>query len=296
MRSLITALFALLPTLLTFSWTSLASTVGVGGSNATNSDLLGEVTTKRMVGYIENWEANPSKSVLSHYTHINIAFIESSNTNCGLSAPSKSTIDLIHSAGAKAIGSVGGASMNKFWKYCSVDKMTSELVAMVNKYGLDGIDIDYEVDPPSASFVVDLHNSLRSQLGSSKLLTHAPENNMMVSGGSYWKILAQCKGVDFISVQYYNDNPNPAHDSAGSIAHYKDIVKNLYGGDASKVVFGFCITDCGGDNMNASKAAGFTKQLVAAMGNSAIGGVMNWAINQGDNDGSWSNAVKPAMA
>jgi chitinase len=279
------------------------SVTGNGNTSSDIGDMGGvstgasrNVTTNRMVGYVENWEANPSKSVLSHYTHINIAFIEASNKNCSLSAPSASTVKLIHSAGVKAIGSVGGASMNRYWKYCTVEKLVSDLVAMVNEYDLDGIDIDYEVDPPSSSFVVDLHNNLRTQLPSGTLLTHAPENNMMVSGGAYWNILAQCKDTDFISVQYYNDDPNPAHDASGSIAHYQDVVNNLYGGDASKVVFGFCITDCSSDNMAAAEAAAFTAQLVAAMGSSnVIGGVMNWAVNQGDADGSWSTAVKEAM-
>jgi len=246
------------------------------------------------VGYFEDWSANPSPAVLRNYTHVNFAFVETSSNACQLSVPTASKIDLVKQAGAKALGSLGGASMNKFWAHCTVDSLVSQIVSIVNRVGLDGVDIDYEVDPPNQTFVIDLNNRLRAALPG-KLLTHAPENNLMVSGGPYWNILTKCQGVDFISVQYYNDHPDPISNPSGSISHYEAIVKDIYGGDATKVVFGYCITDCPRYNMGAAAAAAFTKQLVNAVGPN-FGGVMNWAINQGDQDGSWSRAVRVAMA
>jgi chitinase len=247
-----------------------------------------------MVGYLEDWVKVPSSSVLSHYSHVMYAFVESTSSSCTLTTPTKSYISAAHSAGAKVLASVGGASMDKYWKNCNVDNLVNQLVSMVNEYGFDGIDIDYEVDPPNESFVVSLNNKLRDKLPSGKLLTHAPENNMMVKGGSYWNILKQCKGVDFIAVQYYNDEPAPTSSESKTLSHYDAIVNELFGGDATKVVFGYCISDCGSYNMKADKASAFTKKIYSKYG-SSFGGAMNWAINQGDNDGSWSSAVKSAM-
>jgi chitinase len=252
-------------------------------------------TPKKIVGYFEDWSANPSAAVLRNYTHVNFAFVETSSTSCQLSVPAAAKVDLVKQAGAKIVGSLGGASMNKFWIHCTVDNLVTQLVSIVSRLGLDGVDIDYEVDPPNQTFVVELNNRLRTALPAGKLLTHAPENNMMVSGGAYWNILQKCNGVDYISVQYYNDHPDPISNPSGSISHYEAIVKNLYAGDATKVVFGYCITDCPRYNMGAAAAAAFTKQLVTTVG-ANFGGVMNWAINQGDADGSWSRAVRTAMA
>lgn len=251
-------------------------------------------TAKRMVGYLEDWESTPSKSVLSHYSHVMYAFVETSSSSCTLSQPSKSAVDKVHEAGAKILASVGGASMDNYWHYCSVDSLVSQLVSIVNKYGFDGVDIDYEVDPPNQSFVVNLNNKLRDSLPSGKLLTHAPENNMMVKGGSYWNILKQCKGVDFVAIQYYNDEPAPVTSESKTLSHYDAVVQEIFSGDAKKVVFGYCITDCDNYNMDGNKAASFTKKLVSKYG-SSFGGVMNWAINQGDSNGSWSSAVLGVM-
>jgi len=181
--------------------------------------------------------------------------------------------------------------MNDYWHYCNLDTLVTDLVDIANKYNLDGIDIDYEIDPPNEQFVIGLSNGLRKNLPSGKLVTHVPMNNLVDSGSSYWKILQQCEGVDFISVQYYNDNPNPLTNPTSAVNHYKTIVSDLYKGDASKVVFGLCITDCNGYNMDASHASSITKSLVSAFP-SNFGGVMNWAENEGDIDGRWSAAVK----
>jgi len=247
-------------------------------------------TPFKLVGYWEDWGPTPNAHALQNYTHINYAFLEASDSSCTLSPPDRSKIQLFHNAGLKVLGSVGGESMNSHWKSCEMNSLIKKLVDMVNQYDLDGIDIDYEIDPPNAQYVIGLSNGLRNSLPAGKLLTHVPENNLMDKGASYWNILQQCNGVDFISVQYYNDNPNPVTDPSGAIAHYKAIVSDIYKGDATKVVFGMCISECSRWNMNVASAATITKSLVAAFPTS-FGGVMNWAENQGDIDGRWSAAV-----
>jgi len=251
--------------------------------------LVSSSTPFKLVGYWENWGPTPKAEAIKNYTHIMYAFLETDSNNCNISPPSSSVVKFFKDNGKKVLGSVGGWSMNDFWKYCPVNTLVSTLVKMVNQYDLDGIDIDYEIDPPDANYVISLSNGLRSQLPG-KLITHVPMNNLVDNGASYWKILSQCNGVDFISVQYYNDNPDPVTNPTSAINHYKTLVNGLYNGDATKVVFGLCISDCNSFNMNAQGAASITKELVQAFP-TTFGGIMNWAENQGDINGDWSAAL-----
>jgi len=217
-----------------------------------------------------------------------LSFIEADNSNCQVSSFSSSTVSHFKSAGLKVLGSVGGASMNKYWKDCTVANLVPQLVSIVNSAGLDGIDIDYEVDPPDQAFVVNLTKQLRTSLPAGKLLTHVPENNLMDQNAAYWNIMLQIKDqVDFISIQYYNDSPNPLTDPNGAMTHYDNVVKGIFGGDASKVVFGVCITECSSWNMNSSNTANMAKNLLAKYPTN-FGGIQNWAENAGDISGSWS--------
>jgi len=256
--------------------------------------LVSASTPFKMVGYWVDWGSTPTARALQNYTHINYAFLETESSSCNINNPDRSKIQMFHNAGLKVLGSVGGESMNNYWKSCDMNSLVKKLVDIVNNYDLDGIDIDYEVDPPNAQYVIGLSNGLRSSLPAGKLITHVPENNLMDKGASYWNILQKCNGVDFISIQYYNDNPDPVTNPSGAIAHYKAVVNEIYQGDATKVVFGLCISDCSRWNMKASAAAAITKSLVAEFPNN-FGGIMNWAENEGDIDGSWSAAVKAAF-
>jgi hypothetical protein len=110
---------------------------------------------------------------------------------------------------------------------------------------------------------------------------------------AYWRVLQRCEGVDFVSVQYYNNPPNPVLDPAGAIAHYQHIIDGLFSGDSSKVVFGLCINECQEYNADATTAAKLGESLLELY--PSFGGIMNWAINAGDSDGYWSSAVSAAL-
>jgi len=242
---------------------------------------------KRIVGYWEDWGPMPTAAAIANYSHIALSFIESEKHDCSVSSFDQTTVNFFKNAGKKVLGSVGGWSMNKGWPYCTVDILVPQIVKIVNDLGLDGIDIDYEMDPPDQDFVVNLTKTLRSQLPG-KLLTHVPENNQMDQGAAYWNITLKIKDdVDFIMIQYYNDAPNPVTDPASAETHYSNIVKGIFGGDASKVLFGFCITECTKWNMDGAGAASIAKTLLAQYPTS-FGGIQNWAENAGDITGSWS--------
>lgn len=262
-------------------------------------------TALRMVGYLEAWAPMPPIATLKHYSHVMYAFISATDNTCRLHPPNQTTVDYLHSAGVLVLGSLGGAAMGQqgggFWAGCTVDTLVTQLTVMVQTYKLDGIDIDYEVTPPIVAFVSGLHNGLRSALPKGALLTHTPENFLMGKSQPYWNILQNCTGIDFISVQYYNNDPAPSSDPQGATDHYKYIINFLFGGNPTKVVFGFCITACPGypsypnsTNMDGPTTAAFVQKYLAVYG-SYFGGVMNYAINQGDVDGVWSSTVLAAF-
>jgi hypothetical protein len=263
----------------------------ISGNVAFNTSA---VLPLKMIGYLEDWVSTPPSSVISQYTHVIYSFIETSSSSCELSGPSAATVQKLQAMGVKVMASLGGASMNKYWKYCSVNSLVSQTLKIVQNTNLDGIDIDYEIEPANVTFLVALSNGIRAGLASSKLLSHAPQSPDMEKGQSYWRALQECNGVDFINIQYYNNDPNPITDPSGCISHYKTVVSGLFAGDSTKVAFGFCIKECGKQNSNAQFAASFTKQIKSAIG-STFGGVFNWAINSGDSDGAWSKAVDQAL-
>lgn len=263
------------------------------GLTASNN-LTSNGTPLKMIGYLEDWNDTPSDSVLRQYTHVIYSFIETEDRSCQLSGPSQSDVQKLQAAGVKVMASLGGASMNDFWKYCSINSLISQTLKFVQDTGLDGIDIDYEIEPANSTFLIALSNGIRTGMPSSKLLSHAPQSPDMLQGQPYWKALQSCNGVDFINIQYYNNDPNPIDDPSGCISHYKSVVSGLFSGDSTRVAFGFCITECDRQNSNGAFAAAFTQKIKAAIGDS-FGGVFNWAINSGDSDGSWSKAVDQAL-
>lgn len=102
--------------------------------------------------------------------------------------------------------------------------------------------------------------------------------------------------------QYYNGATRPAIDGidssgSGSIAaldHYRNLVDRIFGGDATKVVFGFCISDCSGtgSNANANQAAKVMDDLNDFF--PCNGGAFFW-VSHHDISGSWSSVVNKVV-
>merc|ERR1711862_989909 len=51
--------------------------------------------------------------------------------------------------------------------------------------------------------------------------------------------------------------------SISALSHYQNLVDDMFGGDYTKVIFGFCISDCSGtgSNANAMQASDVMKSL-----------------------------------
>lgn len=246
-----------------------------------------------MIAYVANWLACPTDSQLAQYSHVVIAFAVTytynpakniCDTSCKIGTPpvcttkdATSFVQEMHSAGKKVILSFGGAGMggswagdnNDCWEYCfgKETHVVNQLVSLVQTYDYDGIDIDYEYhyDTTAQQDFLTQVTSLRNALPG-RIVTHAPMDSDLLPGSAYFSILQNTAwALDFLMPQYYNGVTRPAIDGiqnsgSGAIAaldHYQDLVDGIFGGDAAKVVFGFCVSDCSGtgSNVNANQAA-----------------------------------------
>jgi hypothetical protein len=68
----------------------------------------------------------------------------------------------------------------------------------------------------------------------------------------------------------------------------------LFGGDATRIVFGFCISDCGGTGSNANAAQAAAVMTEVGDSYNCNGGAFFWVAQQ-DFGGSWSSTVNRAM-
>jgi chitinase len=252
-----------------------------------------DAESRRLAMYWENWADYPKTD--ANYTHVIIAFWTSYNNNCQIGGIDASNVQKFKNDGKKVIGSFGGWDENKWWTYCTAQNTANQLVALAKQLGLNGVDIDYEESPVNTQYLIDLTTYLNQSLPAGSVITHAPMQVWLDNSTSpYWPVIQKVGSmIAWLNVQYYNNPPNPVTDPTTAITHYKNIVTGLFNGDATKVVFGFCIDECNRYNANASTAQSVTQQLVSAFPTN-FGGVMAWACNS--DDGSWSAAVHSALA
>lgn len=228
-------------------------------------------------------------------------------------------VDQWRAMGKKVILSFGGAGMggswagdnNDCWEYCygKQQHVIDQLNTIVRAQNFDGVDIDYEYfynTQEAQDFLHDVTVGLKMTLPAGQnIVTHAPMEPDVNQGTAYYNILKNnANYLDFLMVQWYNGYTRPAIDglsytSDGSrpnaLPQYNVLVNDMFGGDATKVIFGFCISDCSGTGSNASgqQAASVMTQLHST--HSCNGGAFFWVVNH-DTNGAWSNEVNGAIS
>jgi len=232
--------------------------------------------------------------------------------SCNIAAPpicnNEPRPDLIekwHSMGKKVILSFGGATMggswlaapNGCWEYCfgKEEQVVSQLTGIVNDMNLDGVDIDYEYyyennqgnsgfskGAEAQKFLKDVTQGLRAQLPDKELL-HVPMQPDVWGPShpngptAYYNLLAEiAPALDYVMPQYYNGDIYPYYNMPEALGHYNDVIE-LFDGDTSKVVFGFCISDCPGFNLNGYQAATIMQELSEAY--PCNGGAFFWVAS-----------------
>jgi hypothetical protein len=119
-------------------------------------------------------------------------------------------------------------------------------------------------------------------------------------GTAYYDVLMQVKdSLDFLMPQYYNGIVRPHADgltgtgqgSISALDHATDVANDMFDGDMTRVVFGFCITDCSGSTTGAQAASVMTE---LGTYHSCNGGAFFW-LAEDDIGGNWSQEVRSVI-
>lgn len=281
----------------------------------------------RLIAYVGNWQACPTDAQIEQYTHIVIAFAVSytwspgknvCSETCEIEDPpiceNQAQPELLakwKQAGKKIILSFGGAGMggswdgnNDCWEYCfgRETQVINTLTDIVKRMDLDGVDIDYEYfheDNPSYNFykgqqaqkfLKEVTTGLRQTLPYGSELTHAPMEPDVVPGRGYYEVLKEvANDLDFLMPQYYNGYIRPYDDFEPALDHFTMLTNDLFGGDSTKIVFGFCISDCPGFNLNGSQSASVISKV--NQNYPCNGGAFFWVASH-DVNAYWSTQVR----
>jgi chitinase len=169
----------------------------------------------KTVGYMPSWAGSPADIQYSKLTHINYAFIRPTTTG-GLTAvdqPSKlqDIVSRAHAAGVKVGIAIGGWSdlNNQDFESTAANatyrnNFVNNVVNLINQYGLDGVDIDWEY--PTGGNNPANFNTLMGQLSTAmhsrgKFLTAA----VAASGSNADGVQAGVfSSVDFLNLMAYD--------------------------------------------------------------------------------------------
>jgi chitinase len=268
-----------------------------------------------MVAFVENWKTCPTDDEIKGYTKVIVSFAVSYVWNavknqcdktCKINShlplcTGASTVASWKAAGVSVLVSFGGAGMggswdtkDDCWEYCfgKVDYVVDQLETIVNSNDFDGVDIDYEYHhtEKSSTFLEDLTTKLKARLGN-KIVSHAPMEPDIAKDAPYYKVLKKvAASVDYVLPQYYNGHLRPANGMTKTLAHMHNLVDDIFSGDASKVIFGFCISDCAatGSNVNSAQAVAVMKEVNQEFPDN--GGAYIWAASRNPKL-TWSGPV-----
>jgi GH18 family chitinase len=177
----------------------------------------------KQIGYMPSWAGSVSSVQYQYLTHINYAFAlpNSNGTLKPIENTSKlsSLVSTAHSRGVKVMLSIGGwnggnDSAFETFAASSTGRTTfvNACVNVLNQYGLDGIDIDWEYPDPgtSATNYQNLMNQLCSAMRSrGKLCTAAVVAQGTTGGGVSMTAVGY---MDYIQIMAYDAN-NGNHSS-----------------------------------------------------------------------------------
>lgn len=193
-----------------------------------------ELTDFKVVGYYPSWEPDKLNAVnFGVLTHVCYAFaIPTADGGLRDLENPDTAAELIRSAhenGAKVLLSVGGWSYNDtplegvFMEATSdsekVLKFTGNIISMCDKYGFDGVDMDWEhprADGASAKQYEELMLALSENLhAEGKLLTAAVLSGATADGNVYYDAAAHTNAVlnavDFINIMAYDGGDGERH-------------------------------------------------------------------------------------
>ncbi|SHE75132.1 glycosyl hydrolase family 18 protein [Pedobacter caeni] len=184
--------------------------------NSKRSDVhAADAANFKVIGYVPSWAGEVSQIQFSKLTHINYAFILPTNSGGfqALENPSKlqALVSAAHASNVKVLVSVGGwndGNDSAFEAFAANSggrtTFTNNVVNLVNQYGLDGIDIDWEYPDNGSS--ANNYSLLMQQLSTAmhnmgKLLTAAV---VSYNGASIQNNVFGY--VDFLNIMAYDES------------------------------------------------------------------------------------------
>jgi len=225
----------------------------VAGTTAANKN-----NEKLVVAYVTSWtNVMPDPFAM---THINYAFGSVNETFDGVTVSNLDRLCTIvalkkQNVKLKVLLSIGGWGSGRFSEMAATEKYRTAFVAsclhVVDKYKLDGIDIDWEYPTQGGAGIScspdDTHNfsllmhDLRKALGKRRLLTCAT-----VASGEYIDFKTCIRYLDYVNVMAYDMANPPKHHSAlypsdisGDMTSSQSVDAHLANGvPADKIVLG----------------------------------------------------------
>ena len=192
---------------------------GCKQASSTASEVATDSTSQIVVAYVTGWSScvpDPSQM-----THINYAFGKVAPSFDSVTVQNPARLDSIVALrqinpDLKIMLSAGGWGAGNFSEMAADSalraKFAEDCLAKVERYGLDGIDIDWEYPTSSSSGISSspddtenftlLMKQLRETLGSDRLLTLAT-----IWSGKYIDFPAIMPYVDFVNIMSYDMSP-----------------------------------------------------------------------------------------
>lgn len=122
-------------------------------------------------------------------------------------------LPLVKRGGVKVMGMLGGAAQGSFQRFDGdqeqFERFYSPLLAMIRRYGLDGLDLDVEEDM-SLQGIIRLIDRLKTDLGDEFIITLAPVAAALLgignlSGFDYRELeQARAAKISWYNAQFYN--------------------------------------------------------------------------------------------
>ncbi|CDZ97380.1 Polyadenylation factor I complex, subunit, Yth1 (CPSF subunit) [Phaffia rhodozyma] len=220
----------------TASGTATTSGASVASSTASSSSGTSSSSASRWVVYSDYpvMSQPPSSAELGDITHFILAFwlvSEGAYDNAAawvsMSDSDRAALKADYAANGKylmvsAFGSTDTPTTSGY----DPTQTAQKLAAFVEKYDLDGVDIDYEDFPAFTSgtampWLITFQQALRAALPSPYLISHAPVAPWFTSAstyadGGYRGVYSSAgSGIDFFNVQFYNQGSSEYTDCQG---------------------------------------------------------------------------------
>lgn len=219
------------------------------GSTKSGESLAGPLDSKVIVAYVTSWsDVMPQPQYM---THINYAFGHVSETFNGVRIDNEERLRQIvdlkkQKPELKVLLSIGGWGSGRFSEMAANDAyrqaFAQDCHRVVEEYGLDGIDIDWEYPTSSMANISSspqdtenftlLMRDIRAAIGEQKQLTLAT-----VASARYIDFKAILPYIDFVNIMAYDMASAPKHHSAlypsvhsGEITSHQAVAAHLAAG------------------------------------------------------------------